>query len=213
MNPVMRNYYYVALTASVIVGGCSFITKPQDTVFAATSVAEYKGNGFSFSYPATWKKQVVGETVALLTPEPINQICFKITPTGETDFTTFFLHYQRYAPQALGFEPTFNGSPEPTVYGAWRGATLTGYGSPGGVAYVASATAIRANNQVYLLQMAAPSARSWEAYELRKTLANSLTFARLPQESHGTSAPCLNCFSMWSDTMNRITKQTTSMMK
>jgi hypothetical protein len=103
--------------------------------------------------------------------------------------------------------------PEPTVYGAWRGDTITGHFSGNGQSGVISATAIAANNTFYGLIMIAPTRVQWDAYKLREALANTLTFDHLPSQSHGTGAPCSDCGGMLSATMSTLTSQTSSMMR
>jgi hypothetical protein len=153
-------------------------------------LTRYEGDGFSFAYPSNWTRQVSRSVVYVQTPELANQIGFKIFASGDTDLKTFFTNYRNYvAGGGLGFSASFESSTEPTLYRAWRGDTIHGRGRASGVDVIVSATAIEANGQIYLFQMIAPAARSWQASEYRVALANSLSFESLAVPSRDKPGP------------------------
>jgi hypothetical protein len=180
------------------------------------SLARYKGDGYTFSYPSNWKREVNGRAVALLTPELANQISFKIFASGDKTKEAFFEHYRAYAANGgLGFSANFGSGTQPMAYGSWLGFTIDGQGISNGISVVVSATAIEANNQFYLLQLIAPIERSWEAHEYLAPLARSLTFDNLPKRSgsSGGAPGCNDCLSIWTNAMDRINAQTIRSMK
>ncbi len=212
----LKGKWYCCVVLAVYTAAAGFVSAQSGTLSSSANnnlnLLEHKTNGLSFTFPANWRTQVVGDVFVMMTPETSDQICFKISPMGKLDIPTFFALYRKIAPDALGFVPNL-GSTEPTIYGAWRGVSINGQGSLQGAPYVASVTAIPANDQIYLFQMAAPAARQWEAFLYRKTLANSLNFAKLPAESRGETGPCRNCLAIWSDAMQRITAATVKGMR
>jgi hypothetical protein len=158
------------------------------------------------SYPTYWSREASDNAVALKAPTQVGQIFFSIGPIASSRDEAFNNVRANYP--SVAFE-----SPEPTVYGAWRGDTITGHFFANGHSEVMSVTAIQANNTFYGLIMIAPTEVQWDAYKLREALANTLTFNHLPSVSHGTGAPCSDCSAMLSATMSTLTSQTLNMMR
>ena len=170
------------------------------------AVTKYRGPGFVISYPSYWSREASDRAVALKVPTQAGQILFSIGPAGAT-------RDQAFSSVRANWPSVAFGSPEPTVYGAWKGDSISGNFVMNGQPWVVSMTAIEANDTFYGLIMMAPSRVQWDAYKLREALANTLTFDRLPSTSRGKSEACSDCGSMLSSTMNNLTSQTLSMMR
>jgi hypothetical protein len=85
-----------------------------------------------------------------------------------------------------------------------------------GLEMIVAATAIRANNQIYLFQMLTPVFRSEEAYRQRERMARSLQFQSVPEQGRTTAAPgavCTTCGAALSQTMEVLKGQTLQMMR
>jgi hypothetical protein len=158
------------------------------------------------SYPAYWTRETSANAVSIKVPTHAGPIFFSIGPIAPARDQAFDAVRANYATLTFG-------SPEPTLYGARRGDSITSNFIVNGQSEVMSMTAIEANNTFYALIMIAPVQVSWDAFKLREALGNTLTFDRLPTQSQGSGAPCSSCGAMLSATMNTLTSQTLNMMK
>jgi hypothetical protein len=145
-------------------------------------------------------------------------IAIRVFASGERDLDSFFANYlQLYILKGgLGFLPAFEARIDPTMYGSWRGDTVHGRGTYMGSEMIVAATAIRANDQIYLFQMLAPAFRSEEAYRQRERMARSLHFQSVPEQGRTTPAPgavCTSCGADLSQTMEVLKSQTLRMMR
>jgi hypothetical protein len=202
----LRRPFSVGLlvAACIVLAGCKTVT--SQTGNAKIEVTKYRGQGYVVRYPAYWSREESGKAIALKVPTEAGKIFFSIGEAASSRDEAF--NYVRANFPSIVFD-----SPEPTVYGAWRGDTITGHFTANGQSGVVSATAIEANNTFYELIMIAPTQVQWDAYKLREALANTLTFDRLPSQSRGTGAACSDCGGMLSATMSKLTSQTSSMMR
>jgi hypothetical protein len=195
--------YQIACFAACSIGcgaGASQTGKPE------LVITTYRGQGFVMSYPAYWTREISDKAVSLKVPTEAGQIFFSIGPVAPT-------RDQAFNAVRAGYPTLTFSSPEPTLYGAWRGDSITSYFNVNGQAEVMSMTAIEANNTFYALIMIAPLKVSWDAFKLREALGNTLTFNRLPAQSRGSGSPCSSCGAMLSSTMNTLTTQTLNMMR
>jgi len=195
--------WLIARLVSLILG-CGATTSHAAT--PGIAVTKYRGPGFFISYPSYWSREASDKAVALKVPTQAGQIFFSIGPIASTRDQAFNDVRTQYPSIAIG-------SPEPTIYGAWRGDSITGYFTLNGQPWVMSMTAIEANDTFYGLIMIAPSQVKWDAFKLREALGNTLTFDRLPSQSRGQTGACSDCGAMLGATMNTLTSQTLSMMK
>jgi hypothetical protein len=202
--PVTRRLTGACSIAFLLTIGCGTIVS-QPTSKKVT-ITRYRGPGFIISYPSYWQREASDKAVSLKAPTQAGQIFFSIGPIAASRDQVF--REVRAAHPQVPF-----GSSEPTLYGAWRGDSISGNFAVNGQQEVMSVTAIQANDIFYGMIMIAPAQVSWDAYELRKALANTLTFDRLASASHGTSGTCSDCAAMLGATMNRLTSQTLDMMK
>lgn len=179
-------------------------------------ISTFKGVGYTFSYPTSWQLVRFGDHDTWIQAKLDDDVVsFLIAGIAEKDLSRFYAAYQKEMIDSgyMGFPVSFPTGSEPTMYGAWRGDTITGYGDKSGVPMVLSVTAIRANDQLYLFQMMAPSRIEWKAYKLREALGNTLVFDHLPPESHGTGEACRNCGAMLNRTINQLTSTTVNGMR
>lgn len=202
---MVSQLYFVLLSGLLVVSACE-----QN---ASNGVTKHRGEGWSVWYPKNWKATVEGPALRLDKVD-FPQAIFRIIPARETSKDAFFVSYREAADRLVGFPVTLSSTDEPMVYGNWFGTKIRGEGYVDGWPFVVSATAIKANGHVYLLQMVAPRKVSWAAHELLATLGRSLTFdepetpaGSLPKPNGdcGTGTQCLELFN---DTMRRITQGT-----
>jgi hypothetical protein len=176
----------------------------------AISVKRYSGPGFTVAYPTAWEKEASSNAVSLNIPTNAGVIFLAVGPAssaGDDDLNQFFGRATTQFP-AVSF-----GSSEPTVYGAWRGDTITGQAVMQGQPWVVSVTGIHANDRIYSLIMVAPSQVMWPAYKIREAIANTVTFDHLPEQRHGTGTACTDCGAMLSSAMNQLTGTTVNGMQ
>jgi hypothetical protein len=140
-----------------------------------------------------------------------------------------------YFEGGLGFLPAFEARIEPTMHGSGRADTVHGRGPYMGSEMIVAATAIRANDQIYVFQMLAPALplrggfpatasgwrgacifNPWNPPPARGAVEIRCSSVEVPERGRTTAAPgavCTTCGAELSQTMEVLKSQRLRMMR